>query len=49
MGIILKKRGGSKELKEASKTLKKYLNKKKGKELNFDDVKASYKIFTKKK
>ena len=49
MGIILKGKGGSKELKEASKTLKKYLDKKKGKDLDWDDVKASYKIFTKKK
>ena len=56
MGIILKRKGGSKAMKEAfkpfkesSKTLKKYLDKKKGKELDFDDVKKSYKIFTKKK
>ena len=49
MGIILKRKSGSKAMKEASKTLKKYLDKKKGKELDFDDVKKSYKIFTKKK
>ena len=49
MGIILKGRGGSKAMKEASKTLKKLLDKKKGKKLDFDDVKKSYKIFTKKK
>ena len=45
MGIILKGRGGSKAMKEASETLKKYLDKKKGKKLDFDDVKKSYKIF----
>ena len=49
MGIILKRKGGSKVMKEASETLKKYLDKKKGKELDFDDVKKSYKIFTGKK
>ena len=49
IGIVLKGRGGSKVMKEASKTLKKLLDKKKGKELDFDDVKKSYKIFTKKK
>ena len=49
MGIILKRKGGSKVMKEASETLKKYIDKKKGKELDFDDVKKSYKIFTKKK
>ena len=48
MGVIMKK-GVSKELKEASKKFKKYLEKKKGKDLDRDDVKASYKIFTKKK
>ena len=45
MGIILKGRG--KSMKEASKTLKKYLDKKKGKKLDFGDAKKSYKIFTK--
>ena len=48
MGIILKRKGGSKAMKEASETLKKYLDKKKGKDLDWDDVKASAKIFTKK-
>ena len=48
MGIILKRKGGSKVMKEASETLKKYLDKKKGKDLDWDDVKASAKIFTKK-
>ena len=48
IGIVLKGRGRSKAMKEASKTLKKYLDKKKGKELDFGDVKKSYKIFTKK-
>ena len=48
MGIILKRKGGSKVMKEASETLKKYLEKKKGKNLDWDDVKASAKIFTKK-
>jgi len=55
MGIILK--GKSKSLKgkskskameEAGKKFKKYLEKKKGKDLDFGDVKMSYKIFTKK-
>ena len=46
MGIIMKK-GGDKALKEAGKKLKKYLEKKKGKDLDWDDVKASAKIFTK--
>ena len=49
MGAIIKYKGKSKAMKEASETLKKYLDKKKGKELDFDDVKKSYKIFTKKK
>ena len=48
MGIILKGRGGSKAMKEAGKKFKKYLEKKKGKDLDFGDVKISYKIFTKK-
>ena len=33
---------------DAQKQFKKLLDKKKGKELDFDDVKKSYKIFTKK-
>ena len=49
MGIILKGRSKSKAMKEAGKKFKKYLEKKKGKDLDWDDVKASYKIFTKKK
>ena len=47
MGAILKAR--SKHLKEAGKNFKKHLDKKKGKDLDWDDVKASAKIFTKKK
>ena len=43
MGAIIKKFSKEKKL------LKKHLDKKKGKELDFDDVKKSYKIFTKKK
>ena len=48
MGIILKGRVKSKAMKEAGTKFKKYLEKKKGKELDWDDVKASAKIFTKK-
>ena len=51
MGVIIKKLGKSKispALKDAQKQYKKLLDKKKGKELDFDDVKKSYKIFTKK-
>jgi hypothetical protein len=47
MGAIMKK-GGDKALKEVGKKFKKYLEKKKGKDLDWDDVKASAKIFTKK-
>ena len=47
MGVILKGRGKSKSMKEAGKKLKKYLDKKKGKKLDFGDAKKSYKIFTK--
>ena len=47
MGIILKGRSKSKAMKEAGKKFKKYLEKKKGKDLDFGDVKKSYKIFTK--
>ena len=47
MGIIIKK-SGDKSMKEAQKKFKKYLDKKKGKDLDWDDVKASAKIFTKK-
>ena len=45
MGVILK--GRSKHLKESGKKFKKYLDKKKGKDLDWSDVKASAKIFTK--
>ena len=50
MGIakVITKKGGDKALKEAGKKFKKYLEKKKGKDLDWDDVKASYKFFTKK-
>ena len=48
IGGVLKGRGGSKSMKEAQKKLKKYLEKKKGNDLDWDDVKASAKIFTKK-
>ena len=51
MGVIIKKLGRKKlsaTQKEAQKKFKKLLDKKKGKELDFDDVKKSYKIFTKK-
>ena len=51
MGVIIKKLGKrkiSQALKDAQKQFKKLLDKKKGKELDFDDVKKSYKIFTKK-
>jgi nitrous oxide reductase accessory protein NosL len=44
MGAIL-----DKKFSKERKLLKKHLDKKKGKELDFDDVKKSYKIFTKKK
>ena len=36
------------ELREAKKKFKNLLDKKKGKDLDWDDVKKSYKIFTKK-
>ena len=48
MGIILKGRGKSKAMEEAGERFKKYLKKKKGKDLDWSDVKASAKIFTKK-
>ena len=48
MGAVIKYKGKSKAMKEAGKKFKKHLDKKKGKELDFDDVKKSYKIFTKK-
>jgi hypothetical protein len=50
MGVIIKKLGRKKlsaEQKEAQKKFKKLLDKKKGKDLDWDDVKASSKIFTK--
>ena len=51
MGIakVITKKSGDKSMKEAQKKFKKLLDKKKGKDLDWDDVKASYKIFTKKK
>ena len=51
MGVIIKKLGRKKlsaQQKDAQKQFKKLLDKKKGKELDWDDVKASAKIFTKK-
>ena len=51
MGVVLKQFKRKKltpELKEAKEKFKKHLDKKKGKELDWDDVKASAKIFTKK-
>ena len=51
MGVIIKKLGRKKltpQQKEAKEKFRKHLDKKKGKELDFDDVKKSYKIFTKK-
>ena len=50
MGVIIKKLGRIKlsaEQKEAQKKFKKLLDRKKGKDLDWDDVKASAKIFTK--
>jgi len=49
MGIIKKlgKRKTSPALKDAQKKFKKLLDRKKGKDLDWDDVKASSKIFTK--
>ena len=51
MGVIIKKLGRKKlsaTQKEAQKKFKKLLDKKKGKDLDWDDVKASAKILTKK-
>ena len=48
MGAVIKYKGKSKAMKEAGTKFKKYLEKKKGKDLDFGDVKISYKIFTKK-
>ena len=51
MGVIIKKLGRKKlsaEQKETQKKFKKLLDRKKGKDLDWDDVKASAKIFTKK-
>ena len=51
MGIVLKQFKRKKltpEQKEAKEKFKKHLDKKKGKELDWDDLKASAKIFTKK-
>ena len=50
MGVIIKKLGRKKltpQQKEAKEKFRKHLDKKKGKELDWDDVKASAKIFTK--
>jgi hypothetical protein len=52
MGVIIKQFGRKKlnaQQKEATKKFKKLLDRKKGKDLDFDDVKRSYKIFTTKK
>ena len=52
MGVVLKSKFTRKKLtpeqQEAKEKFKKHLDKKKGKELDWDDVKASAKIFTKK-
>ena len=48
MGAVIKYKVKSKAMKEAGKKFKKHLDKKKGKDLDWDDVKASAKIFTKK-
>ena len=48
IGIVLKKRGGSKAIKEAQKKFKKVIDKKKGKDLDWSDLSKSYQIFTKK-
>ena len=50
MGVIIKKLGRKKltpQQKEAKEKFRKHLDKKKGKELDWDDLKASAKIFTK--
>ena len=50
MGVVLKQFKRKKltpEQKEAKEKFRKHLDKKKGKELDWDDVKASAKIFTK--
>ena len=49
MGIVLKQFKRKKltpQQKEAKEKFRKHLDKKKGKELDWDDVKASAKIFT---
>ena len=50
MGIakVVTKKTTNKNMEEAGKKFKKYLDKKKGKDLDWSDVKASAKIFTKK-
>ena len=50
MGIakVVTKKTTNKTMKEAGKKFKKYLEKKKGKDLDWSDVKKSYKIFTRK-
>jgi len=50
MGIanVVTKKIKDKAMKEAQKTFKKHLFKKKGKDLDWSDVKQSWKIFTKK-
>ena len=50
MGVIIKKLGRKKltpQQKEAKEKFRKHLGTKKAKDLDFDDVKKSYKIFTK--
>ena len=50
MGIanVVTKKIKDKAMKEAQKKFKKVIDKKKGKDLDWSDVKKSYKIFTKK-
>ena len=50
MGIakVITKKIKDKTMKEAQKTFKKHLLKKKGKDLDWSDINTSYKIFTKK-
>ena len=51
MGIakVVTKKIKDKTVTEAQKKFKKVIDKKKGKDLDWSDVKKSYKIFTKKK
>ena len=48
LGLLGKKIKKSKGSVEGQERLKRHLNKKKGKDLDWDDVKASGRIFTKK-